>query len=102
MEGQLEPPPRCFLLATVFKGKGNQSALWRVVLRVAETMAWRTGEAAAYFQVVALELFNQPTGLHGVPLGASSVPSARIMYRLKGETWYLECIPVGSAHSGFF
>lgn len=84
MEGQLEPPPRCFLLATVFKGKGNQSALWRVVLRVTETMPWRTGEAAAYFQVVALELFNQPTGLHGVPLGASSVPSAEDNVQARG------------------
>lgn len=38
-------------------------------------MPWGPGEAAAY-QVVALELFNQPTDLHGVPLGTSSVPSA--------------------------
>lgn len=42
---------------------------------------WR---AAAYFQVVALELFNQPTGLHGVPLGASSVPSAEDSVQAQG------------------
>lgn len=70
MERQLEPSPRCSLLVTVFEGQGNQGALWRVVLRVAEMMPWGTGEAAAYFQVVALELFHQPTDLHGVPLGA--------------------------------
>lgn len=71
-----KPPLRPLFWALSSSEEGVQRALRKTILLLADETHLGRGEAAAYFQTVASKLFILPTDLHGMPLGASWVPSA--------------------------